>query len=372
MFKLRTQNEIPSGAVKTTPGYHMVNRRVVFELGVQPAVLIRSKEDSKGAIICSGNKAGDVRRLVIEHYKEVIDRFKLDLTDAKKLECALFGGCQNEAWRTRKMQQALDDLGVPYQELDIYGQSYRFLVFDPSSSVLDVHSETLDHSQWNPATAQLNIEEGHKIFSKSRPGEVVTHATIFFRMKETFRALEEYILPRHFSETPNKPFKLWCTACSNGAEAYSYTMCIHNYISTHVGGGRFAVFASDINLESVEEAKRGVYELKQEKLEEHRPYFERYGTIRENTVTFSDEIKQFLSFRTFDIKEKPRKQRFQMIVCANVFQYYGEEAKELFLTNFYETIDPPGYIFVGPYNRNVARSLGLTAKQPYNILIREK
>jgi chemotaxis methyl-accepting protein methylase len=175
-------------------------------------------------------------------------------------------------------------------------------------------------------------------------------------------------VPEHLRLAPNEPLTVWCAACSNGVEAYSYAMYIHRLLTRIKADLSFKVFGTDINQQLIETAKKGEYEISKGDLRDYSAYFKRYGELDGDKIRFGDEIRRHLSFRTFDIRSRPRKHRFNVIICANVFQYYKDEAREHFLKNFVDVSKLPGYIFVGPMSPEAIDRFGLTNLLKYKML----
>jgi chemotaxis methyl-accepting protein methylase len=175
----------------------------------------------------------------------------------------------------------------------------------------------------------------------------------------------------HLGETPDEPFLFWSAACSTGAEAYSYAMYIHRLLARAKATCPFHVFATDINQKLIESAKVGEYKVSQSDRDDYRAYFERYGTLSGDKVRFGKEIQKFISFSAFDLKRTPRKKGFRMLVCANVFQYYDDDARVHFMENFMSAVARPGYIFVGPLKDHIVQRLGLTKLTRYKMFLVE-
>ncbi len=366
-YKVLAKDEIGDVAVKEQ-GCRFGKSFINVDAGESPVLFVRTKDQKKVAAVIvheSGAAFASVTQRYLDEMGKSLSAMGYDM---KSTETCLVGGNDRAAWKVRKLRDIVSSYGLTPKELDINGDFYRKINFDLKSGTVSIFREKPDHNAWNPSSATLSLDDGKQVFSKSQTGGIVANVTLFFREKLTFTALRERIVPEHLSLTPNKTLKIWCASCSNGSEAYSYAMYAHRLLTRARAKCGLAVFGTDINAGMIEEAKIGAYDLSKSDIEKYRAYFEEYGKVDGTMVTFGDKIKQFIRFRTFDITNRPCKQRFRFIVCANVFQYYKEDAREVFLTNFASVAQRPGYVFVGPVKPQILDSLDLNMLSKYQII----
>ena len=268
-----------------------------------------------------------------------------------------------------RLLKSAKQANLAFKKYDDSGMYYREVYFEPKTGIASILRKEANPNEWNPASAKLSLASGTKGFSEGHAGGVVANATRFFREKPTFKALREVIVPLHLSETPDEPLLIWSAACSTGAEAYSYAMYTHRLLSLAKARCQFKIFATDINHKLIEGAKIGEYRVNKNDIEDYTPYFQKYGTLVGDKLKFGNEIKKFISFSAFDLKLSPRKKGFSMIVCANVFQYYDDDARIHFIENFVSAIRRPGYIFVGPIKDHISKSFGLKKLPQYKMFL---
>ncbi len=369
-FKLLHEKNHSSATHKGT-GAWFGSKPINVDIGQNPVFLLRAPDGSVGAAISSNDSANAYKQALITLVKNTLDRFSRGGFSAASLEAAMLGGAENARWKWDRMLEIVRNDFTNIKKFDEGGLYYRIIHFDPKSGLAAVSRKKANPDDWNPASAKLSIESGTKGFSEGHAGGVVANATRFFREKTTFTALREVVIPAHLAETPDAPFLFWSAACSAGAEAYSYAMYIHRLLTRAKATCPFKVFATDINQKLVEGAKTGVYKANKNDIGEYRAYFRRYGELDGDTVRFGKEIRQFISFNTFDLKQRPRKKGFRMVVCANVFQYYDDAARSHFLENFMSAVTRPGYIFVGPMRDPIIHALGLKKLTKYKMFMVE-
>ncbi len=369
-FKLLSEaGHLP--AINKGTGAWFGSKTLNVDIGQNTVLLLRSPDGSFGAAISSSDSANAYKQTLVHLIKTTVARFSREGFPAALMEAAIVGGADNARWKWDRMLEIVKNDFTNIKKFDEGGLYYRTIHFDPKSGLVTVARKQANPNDWNPASANLSLESGTKGFSEGHAGGVVANATRFFREKTSFTALREVVIPTHLAETPDEPFLFWSAACSAGAEAYSYAMYIHRLLTRAKATCPFKVFATDINQKLIEGAKNGEYKANKNDIKEYRAYFQRYGEISGETVRFGKEIRQFISFGTFDLKQRPRRKGFRMIVCANVFQYYDDEARTHFLENFISAVRRPGYIFVGPVRDPIIHALRLKKLAKYKMLMVE-
>ncbi len=367
-FQLLSSDEGKPPAYSGT-GVWLGRGKLGVDAGQNPVLLLRSVDGSIGGIICVDESGSGYGTRASELLEKAIKKFSLAGLEKNQLEAAVTGGADNAIWKVGKLSAVAVAASLTPKSYDQGGLYYRKIYFEPKSGKTGIFREKADPSDWNPAKAKLTIDSGTKGFSDGQAGGVVANATRFFREESTFTALRELVLMEHIRLTPDKPLMIWCAACSSGVEAYSYAMYIHHLFTKVKAKCSFAVYGTDINAKLIEKAKIGEYKVSQTDMDSYRPYFERYGTIDADkmSVRFGDEIQRHLSFGVFDIKNVPRRKGFRMIICANVFQYYEDDARAHFMRNFIGASLRPGYFFVKPMSVKAVSDFGLSELRRYRL-----
>jgi len=366
-----TTKELATNQLHSQTGLWFGREMLALDAGQNPAVLFRSPDGSIGAILSLNEHANDSKQIASKLFLDALEKFKSKRIDVSSLEVAIVGGADNAKWKFNNLAHELKSASIVFKKIDTNGNDYLKIYFEPKSGFVHLFKEKANPDDWNPAVAKLTIESGTKGFSEGYAGGVVANATRFFREKHTFTALRELVIPAHLRLTPDEPFLIWSAASSKGAEAYSYAMYIDRLLKRAKANCSFKVYGTDINSKLVEEAKIGEYKLNKHDLDSYSRYFEEYGKLSDDKVMFGDEIRNHISFNCFDLKNVSRIRNFRMIVCANVFQYYDDSARNHFLKNFISVLQKPGYLFVGPLRRDVSESLSLTALLEYKMFMVE-
>ncbi len=366
--QILTNDEIGQATMKEQGCRSSGKTGITVDAGESPVLFLRTK-DARHVSAVMVHESDSFATKIRVNLELVIRRLTSMGYEASACEACLVGGNQNSEWKVNKWRDISKSHGLFPKEFDLNGEYYRKIRFDLKNGVLSIFREKLNEDAWNPASATLSFNEGTRIFGGRQIGSVVANATRFFREKLTFKALREIIVPEHLSLLPKEPLKIWCTSCSNGSEVYSYAMYTHRLLVRAGAKCGFVVLGTDINSSMIEEANAGEYDISDNDVKKYRAYFEEYGNIEDGTlVKFGNQIRRFVSFKTFDISNQPRHHKFHFIICANVFQYYKKDAREHFLKNFVNSSRRPGYIFVGPISNRIVEQFGLEKLIRYNVL----
>lgn len=180
--------------------------------------------------------------------------------------------------------------------------------------------------------------------------KITTNHTYFMREPDHFVLFKEQVLPYWTSLVKDfKDLRVWSAGCSSGEEPYTLAMLISDYFSNQKSLWDTKVLATDISLNVIEKATKGIYS--NENLESvsdswKRKYFRK---LDDENYVVSEEIKKEVIFRIFNLMNSsfPFKKRFHVIFCRNVMIYFDTKTKNDLVNRFYEYTEPGGYLFIG-------------------------
>lgn len=162
----------------------------------------------------------------------------------------------------------------------------------------------------------------------------------FYRNYKRWEILEKKILPSLLKS--KSQLKVWSAACSTGEEPYTLSMLLSNEMK----GKDFQILATDIDVNALERAKKGVYverALNEVPIAQKNKYFEQEGTM----YKISDDMKKNVTFKKQNLLSDSFGGPFDLIVCRNVLIYFTEDAKDLLYHKFAQALRPGGIFFVG-------------------------
>jgi chemotaxis protein methyltransferase CheR len=174
---------------------------------------------------------------------------------------------------------------------------------------------------------------------------VTTNETYFFRELRHFKFLKTEILPHVKYEL----FRCWSAAGSNGAEAYSIAMEIDSNLSSYKN---YEVVTSDINIDVLKFAKRGVYPLKFAKKIPIN-YLKSYCLKGKNNFTdffkISKKIKDNIVYKHINLTAPINQElgMFDVIFLRNMIIYFDDKEKKLIVENVIKHLKDGGYLFMG-------------------------
>ena len=183
---------------------------------------------------------------------------------------------------------------------------------------------------------------------------VSTNKTEFFREAEHFGFLMRAALPEleaTVRQLKYRPARIWSAGCASGEEAYTLAMVLSEYRDISPAF-RFSVVASDISTRVLEEAERGIYDegcvrpvpdvLRTKYLMKGKGRLRGYYRV-------VPELRRYVSFRRQNLAERDLgiSESHDVIFCRNVVIYMDRTVQETLFHNFYKSMTPGGYLFVG-------------------------
>ena len=114
------------------------------------------------------------------------------------------------------------------------------------------------------------------------------------------------------------------------------------------------LYATDINGDVVEQAKKGVFSVAPMK-DYSLNYiaaggirdFSSYYTAKYDRVIFNEELKEKMIYATHNLASDSSFNEFQLIICRNVLIYFEKELQEKVLKLFDASLERFGYLALG-------------------------
>lgn len=171
--------------------------------------------------------------------------------------------------------------------------------------------------------------------------------TEMFRDPDYFLALREQVIP--FLKT-YPSLKIWIAGCSTGEELYAMAILLKEEELLE----RSIIYATDINPQSLEKAKKGIYSL-----ERVRNYtanyiaaggkcaFSDYYTAAYDGALFDRTLCENISFADHSLATDNVFSEMHLICCRNVMIYFNHELQERALGLFHESLCHRGFLGLG-------------------------
>ncbi len=171
--------------------------------------------------------------------------------------------------------------------------------------------------------------------------------TSFFRDESAFLALRQAIGDLVAARPDDGVIRCWVPACATGEEAYSIAMLLEEALA--MAGKRqleYIVFASDMDDNALEVARRGVYAVEGVGgIPEHlrNAYTEQTGGY----VCVNKALRNRLIFARQNVIEDPPFARLDLVSCRNFLIYLNPPVQQRVMQIFHFALSPGGLLFLG-------------------------
>jgi chemotaxis protein methyltransferase CheR len=187
----------------------------------------------------------------------------------------------------------------------------------------------------------------------------------FFRNPITYLMMEQFLLPKIFSEKGKKQngeIRIWSAGCAAGQEPYSIAMLSDNYKNNHCPGVSIRIFATDRSEKELQTARKGIYHFKSiqnSRLELVNKYFSNSGEF----YSVFEIIKKVIDFSIFDLLNNDILSPpasiyggFDIVVCSNLLFYYKPEIQKTILSKLAASVVKGGFFITGEAETEIIRS----------------
>ncbi|MBU1620324.1 MAG: protein-glutamate O-methyltransferase CheR [Gammaproteobacteria bacterium] len=228
----------------------------------------------------------------------------------------------------------------------LYQQSGIHLSVDKKSMVSARLQKRLRHLQLTCFEQYLHLLNQHDQTEERQLAlnSLTTNETYFFREQAHFEFLCQHlaVLKKQAS------LRIWSAAASTGEEAYSLAMLLAEQLGLlH----NWRLTGTDINNEVLEQAKKGVYDLRQtERIA--RSMLQAYclkGVGKDQgKFMLRPELRAKVDFRQANLMDLPAlSEKFDVIFLRNILIYFKLEDKKHIVNSVLKQLKPGGLLIVG-------------------------
>jgi len=171
--------------------------------------------------------------------------------------------------------------------------------------------------------------------------------TEMFRDPEYYLALRQHVVP-HLETYPS--LKIWVAGCSTGEEVYSLAILLHEEGLLE----RSLIYATDINPESLDAARRGVMPLERMRLytENYQKAggaraFSDYYAAAYGGALFERALVENVTFADHSLATDSVFAETHFISCRNVMIYFNRRLQNRVLGLFHESLVHRGFLGLG-------------------------
>jgi len=189
-------------------------------------------------------------------------------------------------------------------------------------------------------------------FLNSKPNEISSlydslsiNVTKFFRDKQVWQFFMQKVIPNLLEVIkPTDTIRIWSCGCASGEEPYSLAIMFNEALKNT--NHKFKILATDINLNSLREARTGVYTNDNLKNLDTRLITKYFKKIENDKYQIIEKIKNLVSFNVGDITTFPATY-LDVVFCRNLLIYYGKDAQDLIFKKFYAVLKQNRFLVLG-------------------------
>ena len=175
--------------------------------------------------------------------------------------------------------------------------------------------------------------------------------TQFFRNLPQFDALRKYVLPEIIRRKAGnfRSLRFWSAGCSTGQEPYTLAMSILDVLP-NPDTWNVQILGTDLSDTALTTAERGWYpEAKLTGLDrEHR---QRYFREQDGGYVVAEPVRRLVHFARHNMVTDGLPISIfgtcDVIFCRNVIIYYTHETAKYVIEQFFDIMNPGGYLFLG-------------------------
>ncbi len=190
--------------------------------------------------------------------------------------------------------------------------------------------------------------------ARSSPDEVTAlfrdlliTVTSFFRDPREFEALRHYI--KEIIQTrADQPIRVWVAGTATGEEAYTLAIMFAEEMggAAAFSAARIQIFASDLDAEAIEVARRGYYpETSLGAVPD--TIVRRYFEAAPLGYTVTKAIREKIVFSVHNLAQDPPLLNIDLVSCRNLLIYFQTQLQSQVLSRFHYALKPRGILFLG-------------------------
>jgi len=244
---------------------------------------------------------------------------------------------------------------IPARDLD----EFRALIEERSGICFDSSRQDFFQTRLREHLHEKKLLSAGELMRKVRDSNVeyesllqrlLTQETSFYRYSSALEALTQRVLPdalANAGRTNGPRVRIWSAGCSTGEEPYSIAIALKESRLFATSGQAAEILATDISRKAVSRALRGVYARRSVSNltpEQMAAYF----VPVDGHFQLKPSIRDQVSFVVMNLVQALYLGRMDCIFCMNVLMYFSQEHRERVIGNFFASLEPGGYLFLGP------------------------
>lgn len=205
---------------------------------------------------------------------------------------------------------------------------------------------------------------------------MTTNETYFYREDNQLKVFQEHCL-KEVLETKRKTgsvrIKIWSAGCSTGEEPYTLAMLLKETIPDIVRWN-IEIVASDIDTDVLKKAGEALYQKRSLRFMQPR-MVQKYFTLEGEDYRVIPPVKQMVKFLHLNLVDSNKMRMIRsvdFVFCRNVLIYFDDTSRKEVVANFYDSLNPGGYIYLG-HSESITRiSAAFNIKRAGGLIVHQK
>jgi two-component system CheB/CheR fusion protein len=194
--------------------------------------------------------------------------------------------------------------------------------------------------------AMLRAEEGELARLAK---DLLISVTSFFRDPEMFQVLQAQVIPELLRDRPpDTPVRVWVPGCATGEEVYSIAMLLIEQLASLHKVCPLQIFATDLDTEALEVARRGVYPTNIEEDVSPERLARFFTKLDEHSYQVTKQLREPILFAQQNVLSDAPFSRLDLISCRNLLIYLEPDVQQKVLTLLHFALNDGGYLVLGP------------------------
>ena len=221
--------------------------------------------------------------------------------------------------------------------------------YDKLAKYIDKRAKELNIDNFRKYFFKLRFEDKDGTEFQELMNGVTVNETYFYREKDQFEALVNFILPELDKVMPkNRPLRILSSPCSTGEEPYSIILHIVEEAKL-VEHRDIEVVGIDIDSTVIEKAKKGkftdrsVHAIPKNVLSK---WFDKKNL----GYQLGDDLMGSVDFQVANVFDKAQMRKlgkFDVIFSRNMLIYFDDASRKEVAMTFYDMLNPKGYVLLG-------------------------
>ena len=179
---------------------------------------------------------------------------------------------------------------------------------------------------------------------------ITTNETYFFRCQAHWDYFRNWLIERKQDPGLKRSgLRLWSAASSNGSEACTMLIVLHQVFGDGFGGMPVEILGTDLSTAILAEAREATfrqYALSQTPKDVIARYFEHDKD--NDKFVFDRQLLRHVTFKQHNLMDRlPNPSLFDAVFLRNVMIYFDTQSREHVLKQTYDIMRPGGLLFVG-------------------------